>query len=75
MPCSVAVGYGVSEGHAASIVTSSWIWRQEVSLHITTQRHNPEDHDLNLKRRENLKSRYGSVYFRGFKEIQFLFPV
>jgi len=27
-----------------------------VSYHITTRCHNPQDHDMNLHRRENLKS-------------------
>jgi hypothetical protein len=47
-----------------------------VSYHNTTRRHDPEDLDLNLHRRENLKSRnFREVFFtslqnQGFKECQ-----
>jgi hypothetical protein len=34
-----------------------------VSYRNTTRRHNPEDLDLNLHRRENLKSRISPIYF------------
>jgi len=54
------VGY-ISEDNAASIFTSPWTWRQYGSLKqwypttVTTQCHNPEDHDMN-HHCENLKS-------------------
>jgi len=37
-----------------------------VSYHISTWRHNSEVHDLNLQRRENLKSRTGPLVPRNF---------
>jgi hypothetical protein len=30
---------------------------RDAAYHVTTRRHNPEDYDLNLDHRENLKSR------------------
>jgi hypothetical protein len=40
-----------------------------VSYHATTRRHNPNDLDLNLHRRENVKSgRFGVIHFKVPKE-------
>jgi hypothetical protein len=36
-----------------------------VSYHNTTLRHNPEDHDLNLHRRENFKYPTKTLFLTG----------
>jgi hypothetical protein len=36
---------------------AAWTFETLVSYRITTWRHNPEDFNLNFRRRENLKSR------------------
>jgi hypothetical protein len=38
-------------------MAAAWSSEALVSYHITQWRHNPEDHELNLYRRENLKFR------------------
>jgi len=38
-----------------------------VSYHNTTRRHNPEDLDLNIHSRENLKSRIVIVFFFAYR--------
>jgi len=40
--------------------------RQSISYHITMRFHNPEDRDLNLQRREQLKSRVNYIKFKYF---------
>jgi len=47
--------------------TCAWTWRQQgpetlVSCHITKRNHNPENHDPNIHRRENLKPRIENKY-------------
>jgi hypothetical protein len=50
MPCNAVLGYNALKVEAACT--------SETSIsYITTRRHNPEDLDLNLHRREGLKSR------------------
>jgi hypothetical protein len=44
--CSDVIGY-----HLHSEDGGGKVFRNSVSNHITTHRHNPEDHDLNYKRR------------------------
>jgi len=45
------------EEHAALKMEAARTSETLVSYHITTRHHGPEDHDLNIWRRENLKSR------------------
>jgi len=62
-PCSVEVGYQRIDGPCCLHLQVHFTLKKEAarSYRNTTRCHNPEDLDLNIYRRENLKSSMWSV--------------